>query len=324
MRKKFNEFLASQPHKYAEIINAPRSTGNYIKNAKNCTFCFHCYDSEDSRYGIHVWRNAKDCMDVDTAGRNAERVYNSINSGLDVSDYVVCGQCWSCSFMEYCYYCFDSNNCIGSTGLRKKNYSILNKQYSKEEYEKLRARIIESMKKEGSYGEFFPLEISTFGYNETSAQEQFPLTKEQALAAGYKWEDSPRGTFGKETIGWDNVPDSYESFDPTKHIFACTNCEKNYLVIPNEFTFYKKMNIPVPRLCPDCRHTQRFKARGPNQIEEKACTCGGSATDNGSYKNNAKHFHGEEHCPNRFWTNYVGDHSVPIVYCEQCYNAEIV
>ena len=48
--------------------------------------------------------------------------------------------------------------------LKRKQYSILNKQYSKEEYEKLRAHIIEDMKKNPyvdslgrvyTYGEFF-------------------------------------------------------------------------------------------------------------------------------------------------------------------------
>lgn len=324
MQKKFEAFLKLQPHKYAEIINAPRSTGNYIKNAKSCTFCFHCYDAEDSRHGIHVWRNAKDCMDVDTAGRNASMIYNSINAGMDISNYIVTAQCWSSSFMEYSYYCFDSNHCFGSAGARKKNYLILNKQYEKAEYEKLRAQIVEVMKKEGSYGEFFPISISTFGYNESAAQEQFPLTKEQALAAGYKWEDAPRGTFGKETISWDNVPDSYENFDPTKHIFTCMQCSKNYLVIPNEFTFYKKMHIPLPRLCPDCRHNRRFRARGPNHVVWVKCTCGGTTSNNVRYKNTIEHFHKSDHCPNEFWTNYMGDHKADIVYCEQCYQAEVI
>ncbi|KKU05303.1 MAG: hypothetical protein UX07_C0018G0013, partial [Parcubacteria group bacterium GW2011_GWA2_45_30] len=39
------------------------------------------------------------------------------------------------------------------------------------------------------YGEFFPPELSPFAYNETIAQEYFPLTKEQAQEQGYSWKD---------------------------------------------------------------------------------------------------------------------------------------
>lgn len=320
-RKKFQEFLATQPRKFAEIVNAPRSTGNYMKDAKNCRFCFHCYNAEDSKYGVHVWRNAKDCMDCDTTGRDAERMYNSMNAGMIVSNYICSSLCWSCSFMNYSYYCFNSNHCFGSVGLRKKNYYILNKQYSKEDYEKLKNQIIEDIKKGGDYGEFFPAEVSAFGYNESAAQEQFPLTKERALAQGFLWEDYPRGTFRKETIAWESFPDSIKDvsdFDPTKAIFACTECQKNYLVTPNEFGFYRRLEISIPRLCPDCRHTRRFQARGPNRLWRRQCMC-----DYVVYTNSVRHpHHPEGRCPNEFETSYAPDRK-EIVYCEQCYNAEV-
>ena len=196
-------------------------------------------------------------------------IYNSMNCGIDVSHYVGSVLCWTCTFMEYSYYCFNSNHCFGSVGLRKKDYYILNQQYDKDSFEKLRAKIVADMKGRGEYGEFFPVNISTFGYNESAAQEQFPLFKEEALAAGFKWEDYPRGIYGKGTITWDKIPDSIDdcgSMDVTKEIFSCTQCRKNYLIIPREVTFYKDLHIPLPRLCPDCRHDRRFKTRGPNRL----------------------------------------------------------
>ena len=186
MRKKFLQFVASQPRKFAEIVNAPRSSGNYIKNTEDCRYCFHCYDAEDCKYGVHVWRNAKDCFDCDTTGRGAQMIYNSMNCGIDASHYVGSALCWTCTFMEYSYYCFNSNYCFGSVGLRKKDYCILNQKYNKDSFEKLRAQIVEDMRERGEYGEFFPVDISTFGYNESAALEQFPLSKEEALATGFK------------------------------------------------------------------------------------------------------------------------------------------
>jgi len=321
MRRKFSEFLKTQPVKFAEILNSPGSSGNYIKDAKNCRECFHSYDAEDNVYGEHVWRNAKDCMDVSTAGRNASKIYNSINCGIDVADMVCVAQGWSSTFLEYSFNCFNSNHLLGCAGVRKKDYCILNKQYSKEEYSVLREKIVAEMKKKGEYGEFFPAEFSAFGYNETVAQEQYPLTKEEALKREFKWEDHPRGTYDKGTISWDKVPDSIKDIgdlDVPKEIFTCLDCKKNYKIIANEFAFYKNLEIPLPRLCPDCRHERRIAARGPNRLWSRQCSC-----DYKVFENSAKHAHHPEgRCPNKFETPYSPDNK-GIVYCEACYNAEV-
>ena len=321
MRKKFGEFLATQPRKYAEIVNAPGSSGNYISDAKNCRECFHSYDAEDCAYGEHVWRNAKDCMDVSTAGRNANMIYNSINTGIDVANHICCVQGWSSTFLEYSLNCFNSNHCLGSAGLRKRDYCILNKQYTKEEYEELRENIVAEMKAKNEYGEFFPPSFAPFGYNETVAQEQFPLTKEQALKLGFGWEEHPRGTYGKETVQWKDVPDSIKDFksaDINKEVFACVNCKKNYRIIAAEFQFYKHLNIPLSRMCPDCRHARRVAARGPNRLSSpQQCRC-----DYKLYVNEVIHAHHKDgRCPNMFRSTYAPD-GPEILYCESCYQAE--
>ena len=81
----------------------------------------------------------------------------------------------------YSFHCRNSSNLFACVSLRNKEYCILNKQYTKAEYETLVPKIIEHMKKTGEWGEFFPASISPFGYNETVAQEYFPLTREEAL-----------------------------------------------------------------------------------------------------------------------------------------------
>ena len=37
----------------------------------------------------------------------------------------------------------------------------------------------------GEWGEFFPSSLSPFGYNETVAQEYFPLTREEVLESSF-------------------------------------------------------------------------------------------------------------------------------------------
>ena len=84
-----------------------------------------------------------------------------------------CRFCWECwpenKNLEYALYCSNSSNLFGCVGVKKKEYCILNKQYSKEEYEDLRTRIAEQMLTmpykdskgyEYPYGEFLPVEFS--------------------------------------------------------------------------------------------------------------------------------------------------------------------
>ena len=40
-----------------------------------------------------------------------------------------------------------------------------------------------------STGEFFPANISPFGYNETIANDYWPLSEQDATAQGFKWKD---------------------------------------------------------------------------------------------------------------------------------------
>jgi hypothetical protein len=305
-KKEFQNFIKNQPRKFAEVTQAINSTGNYMTNVKNNRRCFYSYDAEDNAYAVHVWRGAKDCMDVDTAGRGAELIYNSINSGIETARHISSNLCWSSTYAFYSTYCFNCNNVLGCVGLRKKDYCILNKEYDKETYKKLKEKIIAEMKEHGEWGNFFPPQMSPFGYNETPAQEHFPLIKEEALKQGFKWEDTERGIYDKETIDWKNFPDSIkdlpENFDVNKEIFKCTGCNKNYRVILNELSFYERMQIPIPRICPECRHAKRFKNRGPNKLWHRKCM--------------------NEGCNNEFETAYSPDRP-EIVYCGSCYNKEV-
>ena len=51
------------------------------------------------------------------------------------------------------------------------------------------SQIREHMTKTGEWGKFFPPTLSPFGYNETIANDFFPLEKEEALKRGFKWSD---------------------------------------------------------------------------------------------------------------------------------------
>lgn len=122
-----------------------------MKNVKNCFACFHAYDAEDCRYGEHVWRNAKDIMDASTVGRDANLVYEGVNTAISVANDLFCAVCWNSHHVICSMECFNSSYLFACVGLNNKQYCILNKQYTKEEYEALVPRIIEHMMKTGEW-----------------------------------------------------------------------------------------------------------------------------------------------------------------------------
>ena len=101
-------------------------------------------------------------------------------------------------------------------------------------------------------------------------------------------------------------------------------CTTAFKIIKSELDFYRKMNLPLPRLCPNCRHYQRIKQRNPLKLWHRKCMCNGSTSspNNNStihqYNNTVIHTHGNEPCPNEFETTYSPDRP-EIVYCEACY-----
>ncbi|MGC9603297.1 MAG: hypothetical protein ABSF47_02405 [Minisyncoccia bacterium] len=270
-RKKFAEFLKTQPRKYAEIVNAVNSSGNYIKDAKNCNSCFHCYDAEDSKYGVHVWRDAKDCLDVDTTGRGAQMMYNSMNAGMNVSNQICSRMCWSSTFMSYCYYSFDSNNCFGCVGLRNKNYCILNKQYEPEEYKELVSRIRAKMVQDGEYGEYLPYKMAPIGYNlSLLASTYFPQTRESVEKLGGTW-DELESTGGNVALlePADDIGDVDESI--VKYGIKCLETGRPFNITKDELDFLKRHGIPVPRYYPDVRTSERYKKLADIRPREAKC-----------------------------------------------------
>jgi len=168
------------------------------------------------------------------------------------------------------------------------------------------------MKADGEYGEFFPISFSPYAYNETTAMEIFPLSKAEVLAKGWRWQDNLPGTYGKETIKVADLPDDIKdvNLEISQAILACEDCGKNYKIIPQELSFYKKLNLPLPRRCPYCRHLDRIKRRTPQRLWQRQCGC---------EKENHQH---QGRCENKFETSYSSDRPEKI-YCEECYQKEI-
>jgi hypothetical protein len=242
--------------------------------------------------------------------------------------------------IQYSIYCYSSSDLFGCVGLRNKQYCILNKQYTKEEYEALLPKVIGHMNvmpytdKNGrvfKYGEFFPYEFSPFAYNESLAQQYFPLTKEQAIKQGFSWKDPDIKDY-QITISSEKLQDSIKDVgdDILNQVIGCPHggncihfCTTAFKITPEELSFYRRMNLPLPRLCPNCRHYERFEQKNPMKLWHRKCQCSGAKSENGVYSNAIKHSHGDSPCSNEFETSYSPERK-DIVYCETCYQNEAI
>ncbi len=320
----YNEYLEmlqrNALHRYAVIEKSLNSTGNMIFNSKNVQHGFDG-EGENLKY-VTVFAGIKDSLDMYHCGFNCELIYET-HALIHSYDVQFSHLSYDNSHIQYCDSCHNSQNLFGCVGTKQETYAIFNKRYSESEYKTLREKIVNQMRINGEYGEFFPPSLSPFGYNETTGITYMPITKDDAVKNGWKWEEELIGTYGKETIPRDKMPDNIlEVGDILKEIFVCRVCKKNFNVVQPELEFYRREKIPLPRECPNCRHARRINLRLPRQLWERECRCAGESSEEGRLKNTGKHFHGTEHCPNKFETPYAPGRE-EIIYCEQCYNAEI-
>ena len=351
-KKKFREFILQHPRRFAFVVQSVDTTGDNIINAKNCKDSFDVFgEVENARYVAHA-KSLKDAYDGYGVGMG-ELIYEAVDTGLNLSRTKFNIFTHTSHDAEYTYACHGSSYLFGCIGLRSKTHCILNKQYTKEEYEKLVPRIIKHMnempyisevrsgksevrKIEYRYGEFFPTEISPFAYNETLAQEFFPISKVEVEAKGYRWYETKGQNYGI-TTKTEDIPDHIKdaSDNILKEIIECAHkgacnekCTKAFRVINSELQFYRQMNIALPRLCPNCRHFERLAFRNPMKLWHRRCMCSGTKSEkqpktSHEYENTIRHFHGADHCPNEFETAYAPE-KIEILYCQKCYNAEVV
>lgn len=341
LKKKFSEICRKQSlSKFTNILKSTNVTGDNVENSKNVKKSFYVYDSENVAYMARAIDGTKDSYDAYGIG-GAELFYEILSGGLGSQNSQFCFFTGSgCNRNLYSTALYGVSNAFGCVGLRNKQYSVFNKQYSKEEYIDLVERIKNQMAEmpfKGSsgrvygFGEFFPIELSPFAYNETIAQEYFPLSKNGAVEGGYVWKESEQRNHEvtlKSADLSDNIKDVPDSI--SNEIIACEHearcdqqCTQAFRIIETELNFYRRMNLPLPRLCPNCRHFERCLYRNPLKLWERNCMCRGNDLISETWVNQNPHFHGAEKCEVRFLTAYSPNRTETI-YCEQCYNAEVV
>lgn len=245
------------PYKASYSLQAENCSGDYIRSSKNCHDCYvMAKGGEDCRYIFNGFPYLKDSQDCTFSGENAELLYECLATGVSESRILFGNLCLDgSSELMYCSCVFGVKNCFGCSNLRKAEYCILNKQYTKEEYEKLVPQIIEHMKKTGEWGQFFPVKISPFKYNESCAGLYFPMGKDEVLANGWRWKE-----IGEEV-----------SAEPSGDVQICEKSSKPFRFVQKELDFYKRFNLPLPKLCFFERHKERWEIMNRWEMKEFSC-----------------------------------------------------
>ncbi|MCX6721783.1 MAG: hypothetical protein NTY04_01130 [Candidatus Staskawiczbacteria bacterium] len=297
----FKKFSLKFPRRENNNLKTINCTGDCIFGSKNCFNCFEIADCENCKFGYFV-KNSKDCHDFMGFGYSAELLYECV--GVGFSQRVI-GTYWveNSHDIEYCFSTFSSEYCLGCDGLKHGQYVILNRKYTPEQFNEIRGNILRELKSRGIYGSFMPTGIAPFSYNETIAQDYMPLSKEEALSAGFRWEENLQITKGRGTLNVKDIPDHIKDVADSikKEILVCICCGRNYKITKQELEFYRKEVIPIPHCCFYCRHKKRVKERGGLKLFDRSC---------------AK-------CGKGIKTTYAPDRP-EIVYCESCYQQEVV
>jgi len=312
LREKSAKHWMQFPNKFIHGRHNVDVLGDYIYESKNAKNCWRIIGAENVKYCQNFTMGpAKDSYDHSNFGNASELIYDSLIVGDGAYNIAFSWQCYpQVSNLRYCLQCQNSSNLFGCISLRNKQYCIFNKQYLKEEYEELVPKIIEHMKSTGEYGEFFPMEMSPLAYNESYAYEHFPLTKEEVRNKGFVWRDLQEKYFDA-TMSSDDIPDDIADVDESiiKEVISCAHgkkcahkCVGVFRITKQELQIHKKLNIPLPRICQNCRHYSRFALRNPAKLWHRKCMKPG--------------------CLNEFETSYAPNRP-ETVYCESCYNSEV-
>jgi hypothetical protein len=299
MRAQFEQHKQAAIRRAAIQQSCENCSGSYLSECKNVHDSFFVRRGEDCKF-LRQTIDVKDCYDTNYM-EEAELVYNSFGAYHEYQ-VLFSSTIYKSSSMLYCDFCVnDCRHCFGCIGLKKKQYCILNKQYTQDDYERLVPQIVGHMQAHGEWGEYFPFPLSPYAYNETVAQEYFPLSRDNALLLGADWKDEELNA--AQRSGETTLPETIGEVDDeiTNEVLLCGDCAKHYRIIRPELDFYRRMGLPLPMHCPDCRHYQRLSLRNPCRLWQRSCS----------------------KCGLLMQTSYAPAQP-ETVYCEKCYRRDVV
>ncbi len=239
--------------------------GDNLSESKNCYQCYDAFNMEDCTYNIECNGN-KDCLDM-TVCFEAELCYSCVQAPLN----------YNCNFLmhtdlcndsEFCAYSKSLKHCFGCVYLSNKEYHILNKSYSPEEYYVRVAEIKNELMEQGRY------DMSLYFVSNYEAN---------------RWEQEEDSVIQTDL----NLKNS------NMNTLKCKCCSKNFNVIQQEQKIYDVKGLSIPIYCPACRHRQRMALRNERKLYKRTCSkCNESML--ATYPKDAPY---TVYCQKCFWEN---------------------
>ena len=269
--EKRDEYLkdrATYHDRYTSLINNPGKhlaseniTGSYAVESENI-------ESAHFTYRISWWRNVfnvggfQSCQNIydvfDGGWPSLQDIYAVNGIAINSENCYTSCHVPNCNTVFYSYYLESCSFCIWCIWLQNKSYCILNKQYTKEQWEILAGRIFAQMDSEGILWDFFPWELNPFYFNDTMGGILGNFTKQEVESDGYMWReneikvDIPEGS---DVISISDLK-HYQSFDNGKWYINPSILKKvikddngnYYRIIQMEYDFLVKYWLPLPEL----------------------------------------------------------------------------
>lgn len=306
-KKKFSDLKKEAIHKANRNERSINCTGDHIRDSRNCYSCFFVNASENIAYSIGGLKN-KDSYDL-VGGNGSEFSYDTW--GLSAYNTKFSMNADFLRDCEYCDLCENCSNCFACIGLKNRSFCIFNKQYDEEEYWSIVDAIKTNMFQTKEYGEFFPPALCPVPYNISLATSyQGYDDVKRALLYGYCAEELPEGAQNTEgeMINATDVPSDIKNTTDDilgKVIFDEKNNRK-FRYTKKELDFHRQHDLALPTEHYSVRLARKRIEVGPIDFGIKTRSC--------------------SRCGEETQVSFPKDHlnAPKIVYCEKCYNSEIV
>lgn len=273
VRQKIEHLKSTAPHLALQQVRTEDCIGNYLTDSKNCYQCFDGFSLEDCSYVVEANGN-KDGLDL-TVCFETELCYSCVQSPLN----------YNCNFLfhtdsssdsEFCAYSKNLKNCFGCVYLKDKEYYILNEPYSAEKY----AQKVQEIKAELVKNRQYTMSAYCISDYENQCLVSETDSVIQSQLPSYPF--IPVSMISQQTLICKNV-----------------SCAKSFNIIAQEQRIYDMKKLPLPELCPACRHVQRMALRSQRKLYNRTCDkCSTSMLS--TYPENAPY---KIYCQKCFWEN---------------------
>ncbi len=243
--KQFSDVITKKAYwKEKHFTMVENSSWDYLENCNNCENCFYIQEAKDCKNWLRsLWvKSSQNFVSI----LHSEKIYNSVLAQDNCYNIHYCFNVIESKNLEYCSNCYRCENCFLSSWLVWKKYYILNKEYSKEDYEKLKQEIIEDMKKKWVYWEFFPWYFSPTTYEESWAASHCPLSLEEQKKYGFRISQLEE-KLPENLKNISELPEKLleDNIWEVKWWYFDEIAKKPFAITDTDIAFYKKTNSPI-------------------------------------------------------------------------------